>query len=94
MPRSQHPWSDTVRALELMLGAPLLVAALVESPVRWVVVTLALLLLGVITLDTVAAWTQHRTISAMSTTDPNAPDVPEEEEAEPEEDDEPDTPAT
>ena len=60
MPRPEHPLADTVRAVELMLGTPLVVVALVDRPIRWAVVTLALLLLGVISLDTVAAWTRHR----------------------------------
>jgi len=89
MRRPEHPLADTLRAIELMLGTPLLVVALVDNPIRWAVVALALLLLGVITLDTIAAWTHRsRSITAMSTTDPNVPDLPDEEELPDDDDDE------
>ena len=59
MHRPEHPRADVARAIELMLGTPLVVVLLVDKPIRWAVAILALLLLGVISLDTVAAWT-HR----------------------------------
>jgi len=95
MRRPEHPLADTLRAIELMLGTPLLVVVLVDNPIRWAVVALVLLLLGVISLDTIAAWTHRRSITAMSTTDdPTLPVDPDEvPDEEPDEEPEPDVPA-
>ena len=56
----EHRWADALRFLELVLATPLLVVAMIQSPIHWGILILALLLAGVISVDTVAAWL-HRT---------------------------------